>query len=73
MVTIIINFGRSINYNEYGICTVCLMCISMTFEPTGDTCAILVVDVARAFGSIGHVQQSVRRMAKCAIIILIEQ
>ena len=29
----------------------------MTFEPTGDTCALLLVGVASAFVTIGHVQQ----------------
>ena len=36
----------------------------MTFEPTGDRCALLLVGMAHAFGMVGHVQQSVRRMAK---------
>ena len=36
----------------------------MTFEPTGDTCALLLVGVAHAFGKVGHVQRSVRKMAK---------
>ena len=39
----------------------------MTFEPTGDTCA-LPVGVARAFGTVGHLQRSVRRMAKRTLI-----
>ena len=39
----------------------------MTFEPTGDTCA-LPVGVAHAFGTVGHLQQSVRRMAKRTLI-----
>ena len=37
---------------------VCLVCISMTFEPTGNMCALLLVGVARTFGTVGHVQQS---------------
>ena len=44
--------------------SVCLARISMTFELTGNTFALLLVDVACAFGMVGHVQQSVRRMAK---------
>ena len=43
------------------------MCISMTFEPTGNMCALLLVGVARAFGTVSHMQQSVRRMAKCTM------
>ena len=35
-----------------------LVCISMTFEPTGNMCALLLVGVARTFGTVGHVQQS---------------
>ena len=35
-----------------------------TFEPMGNTCALLLVAMAHAFGMVGHVQQSVRRMAK---------
>ena len=30
-------------------------------------CAILLVVVAHAFGTVGHVQQSMRRMAKCTL------
>ena len=30
----------------------------MTFEPTGNMCALLLVGVARTFGTVGHVQQS---------------
>ena len=37
---------------------------SMTFEPKGNKCALLIVGVANAFGMVGHVHQSVRRMAK---------
>ena len=37
--------------------------ISMTFEPTGNTCALLLVGVAHAFGKVGHVQRSVRKTA----------
>ena len=40
------------------------MCNSMTFEPKGNKCALLIVGVANAFGMVGHVHQSVRRMAK---------
>ena len=29
----------------------------MTFEPTGDTCALLLVGVAIAFVTVSHVQQ----------------
>ena len=29
----------------------------MTFEPTGDTCALLFVGMASTFGTVGHVQQ----------------
>ena len=36
----------------------------MTFDLTGDTCALLLVGVTCAFGTVGHAQQSVRRMAK---------
>ena len=36
----------------------------MTFELTGDTCALLLVGVACAFRTAGHVQQSVRRIVK---------
>ena len=45
------------------ICNVCLAHISMIFEPTGNTCALLLVGVAHAFGTISHVKQGVRRMA----------
>ena len=41
--------------------------ISVTFELTGDTCALLLVGVAHAFGMVGHVQQSVRRIANCML------
>ena len=41
--------------------SVCLVCISMTFEPTGDTCALLLVGVACAFRTVSH---GVRRIAK---------
>ena len=34
--------------------------ISMTFEPTGNTCALLLVGMAHAFGMVRHVQRSVR-------------
>ena len=34
--------------------SVCLMHISVTFELTGDTCAVLLVGVAHAFGSVSH-------------------
>ena len=48
----------------------------MTFEPTGDTCALLLVGVASAFVMVGHVQQcdkdKVRRMAKRTLKELIE-
>ena len=36
----------------------------MTFEPTGDTCALLLVGVAHAFGKVGHVRRSVRETSK---------
>ena len=36
----------------------------MTFEPKGNKCALLIVGVGNAFGMVGHVHQSVRRMAK---------
>ena len=36
----------------------------MTFELTGDVC-ITLSRCGSAFGMIGHVQQSVRRVAKC--------
>ena len=36
----------------------------MAFELTGDMCALLLVGVAHV---LGHVQQSVRRMAKCTL------
>ena len=54
------------------ICSVCLAHISMTFEPTGDRCALLLVGMAHAFGKVGHVQQSVRRMAKHMLKELLE-
>ena len=38
--------------------------ISMTFELTGGTCALLLVGVAHAFGKVSHVQRSVRKTAK---------
>ena len=41
--------------------------ISMTFEPTGDTCVLLLVSVAHAFGKVGHVRRSVRKTEKCAL------
>ena len=37
---------------------------SMTFEPKGNKCALLIVGVANAFGMVGHVHQTVRRMTK---------
>ena len=51
---------------QLGVCihSVCLTCISMTFEPTGDTCVLLLVGVACTFGMISYVQQSVRKMAE---------
>ena len=36
---------------------VCLVRISMTCEPTGNMCALLLVGVAHTFGTVGHVQQ----------------
>ena len=39
----------------------------MTFEPTVDTWALLLVGVGHPFGTVGHVQQSVRRVAKCML------
>ena len=48
--------------------SVWLVHISLTFEPTGDTCELLLVGVAHSFGMVGHVQQSVRRMANCTMI-----
>ena len=36
----------------------------MTFEHIGNTCALLLVGMASAFGTVGHVQQIMRRMAK---------
>ena len=38
-----------------------------TFEPMGNMCALLLVAMAHAFGMVAHVQQSVRRMAKCTL------
>ena len=32
-----------------------------------DTCALLLVGVAHAFGKVSHVQQSVRKMGKCTL------
>ena len=59
------------NKHNYTRCTYlqCMPCmrISMTFEPTGDTCALLLVGVAHAFGKVGHVQQSARKTAKCTV------
>ena len=57
---------------QLGVCihSVCLTCISMTFEPTGDTCVTcrllthVLVGVACTFGMISYVQQSVRKMAE---------
>ena len=52
------------------ICSVCLIHISMTFEPTDNMCALLLllVGMASTLGMVGHVQQqvwqSLRRMAK---------
>ena len=34
--------------------------ISMTFEPTGDMCALLLVGMAHAFRTVRHVQRTVR-------------
>ena len=34
--------------------SVCLMHISVTFELTGDTCALVLVGVAHEFGSVSH-------------------
>ena len=39
----------------------------MTFEPTGDMCALLLVGVPHAFGTVSHVQQGVRKTAKCTL------
>ena len=36
----------------------------MIFEPTGGMCAFLLLGAACAFGMVGHVQQSLRKMAK---------
>ena len=47
-----------------GVCigAVCLRCITMTFELTGDTCALLLVGVACAFRMVDYVQlRSVRK------------
>ena len=44
--------------------SVCISHISISFELTGDTCAVLLVGMANAFGTVGHVQQSAGRMAK---------
>ena len=45
----------------------CLVHISMTFEPTGDTCTLLLVGVVCGFGTISHVQQGGKRIAKCTL------
>ena len=45
----------------------CLVHISMTFEPKGNTCTVLLVGVVYAFGTISHVQQGVKRIAKCML------
>ena len=47
-----------------GVCipSVCLTC--MIFELTGDVC-ITLSRCGSAFGTVSHVQQSVRRVAKC--------
>ena len=45
----------------------CVVHISMTFEPTGDTCTLLLVGVVCAFGTISNVQQGVKRIAKCTL------
>ena len=48
--------------------SVCLTHISMTFEPTDNMCALLLVGMASALGMVGHVQQqvwqSLKRVAK---------
>ena len=46
----------------------------MTFEPTGDMCALLLVGVASAFVTVSYVQQcdKVRRMTKRTLKELIE-
>ena len=46
------------------ISSVYLVCISVTFEPTGDRFALLLVGMACTFDMVSHVQQSVRRVAK---------
>ena len=46
--------------------SVCLACISMTFELTGNTC-ITVSRRGTCFGTASHVQQSLKRMAKCTL------
>ena len=47
---------------------VCLTHISMTFEPTDNMYALLLVGMASALGMVGHVQQQVwqsfKRVAK---------
>ena len=59
-----------VTYYYLGVCirSVWLVHISLTIEPTGDTCELLLVGVAHSFGMVGHVQQSVRRMANCTMI-----
>ena len=50
-----------ITWLDVRIGAVCLRCITMTFELTGDTCALLLVGVACAFRMVDYVQQSVRK------------
>ena len=59
-----------VTYYYLGVCirSVWLVHISLTIEPTGDTCKLLLVGVTHSFGMVGHVQQSVRRMANCTMI-----
>ena len=58
-----LNISREIFRCTYSQCMP-RICISMTFEPTGNTCALLLVGMAHALGKVSQVQWSVRKMAK---------
>ena len=40
----------------------------MTIELIGNTSSLLFVGITHSFGMVGHVQQSVRRLANCTMI-----
>ena len=39
----------------------------MTFEPTGDTCALLLAGVAHAFGMVSYVQKRCEKDGKAYV------